>query len=137
MTQPEEIKKMIRENTKETGEGTVKELTPTGNGTRTATVILPKQSGEHLLREGKIKTGWLSCRITAKRLIPFCSNCLKTGHMNQLSEEARQTEKQCHKCTETGHEASDCTNEPRCKNCNKDCHQATSYDCPVSWLHYG
>lgn len=131
VTKVEEIEGKIREQTEEIGDITVKEPVPTRNGAWTATVRLPKRSGEALIRERTIKIGWLSCRITAKVNIPFCSNCLRLGHVEAACEEAKEADKKCYKCTRKGHEAKDCQNEPMCKTCNKTGHQAVSYECPA------
>lgn len=130
VTKADEIESKIREITEETGEILVKEPAPTRNGSWTATVSLSKPSAEKMLMERSVKIGWLSCRVTAKVDVPFCSNCLKLGHIESMCVEEKIAAKKCYKCTKVDHEAKECNNTPYCMTCEKSGHQAVSFECP-------
>ncbi|KAJ8934071.1 hypothetical protein NQ314_013609, partial [Rhamnusium bicolor] len=58
----------------------VKALRPTRNGSQIATVTIPTVEADTLIKEGKIRIGWVVCRVRPRVEVTRCINCLKLGH---------------------------------------------------------
>lgn len=114
----------------------VKSLRKAYGGTQTATVRLNIATANKVIGEyGKIKIGWVNCRIR-KNIKPVkCFRCWQYGHLaNKCGNEIDRTNV-CMKCGELNHKIANCQNEAHCmlckeKNMRYD-HIAGSSRCPV------
>lgn len=105
-------------------------------GTQTATISLPADSAKKLLESGRIKIGWVNCRIRERKPLTKCFKCLEFGHTARQCKSEFDRSKQCRRCGEEGHIAKDCTKDPLCILCKVDKpenarHVAGSTKCPV------
>lgn len=103
--------------------------------TQIATINLPGEDANKMMKAGKIKIGWTVCRIRERTVLKKRFKCLEFGHIaSQCKNQDRS--KLCRSCGKDGHIAKDCTEEPLCMFCKKDRpndakHIAGSSRCPV------
>ncbi|XP_015119330.1 DNA-binding protein HEXBP-like [Diachasma alloeum] len=116
----------------------VKSLRKAHGGTQTAWVKLPvatakKIAGEH----GKIKIGWVNCRIRGVERPLKCYKCWDFGHLANHCKGEVDRSKLCIKCGEGSHLVSKCQTDAKCALCvakgrtDKCTHIAGSSRCPV------
>ena len=111
-------------------------LRETFGHTQTATISLPVESAKKLLDVGRIKIGWVVCRIRERTKITKCFKCLEFGHLAKQCKSGVDRSKLCRRCGNGGHIAKDCKEEPSCMFCRSDQtqdakHNAGSNKCPV------
>lgn len=94
-----------------------------------ALVSLPDQQAKFLLNRGRIKIGWLSCRVSEKINPPFCAKCQIYGHPASTCGKDITTAR-CFRCGEPNHKAKECKKDQHCHSCNKDGHRIDSMRCP-------
>jgi hypothetical protein len=81
---------------------------------RGAIVSMKRKEGEELLRAGKVRVGWVSCRTSLVELgPPRCYVCKVTGHLARTCTENRrennkEDRRKCFVCRQTGHLARVC-----------------------------
>ncbi|KAJ8964191.1 hypothetical protein NQ314_005072 [Rhamnusium bicolor] len=86
----------------------VKALRTTRNGSQIATVTIPTGEPDTLIKEGKIRIGWVVCRVRPRVEVTRCINCLKLGHNVTQCKETKEEKRRCLKCTQTGHMVKEC-----------------------------
>lgn len=105
------------------------------SGTQTAIVSMPKRLLPEVMKEGKIKIGWVSCRIKEKVVPLSCYKCFEYGHRALECKSAVDRSKWCKNCSETGHIAKECKNQPKCAICSErkieSRHGTGSFRCPA------
>lgn len=85
-------------------------------GQKMAVVTLGAKDADTLLKKGRLKVGWVSCRVREKLVPPRCFRCLGFGHVaNQCNGPDRS--KMCFKCGSPDHKASACSSEESCVLC--------------------
>ncbi|XP_015119320.1 uncharacterized protein LOC107042687 [Diachasma alloeum] len=117
----------------------VKSLRIAYGGTRTASVTLTASAAKKILGEhGKIKIGWVNCRIRRVERPMKCFKCWHYGHLATKCTSAVDRSRVCVKCAEDGHKAKECTKkELRCALCTENgnlqnyAHVAGSTRCPA------
>ncbi|KAG5899116.1 hypothetical protein JTB14_021619 [Gonioctena quinquepunctata] len=88
-----------------------------------------RKIAEEVTNTGKIKIGWIQCRVRKRVSLQRCFRCHLFGHRKEdCSNEDRSN--LCLKCTKTGHMAKDCPNEPACIACKIDGHRVDQTKCP-------
>lgn len=115
---------------------TVKSLKPSYRGTQRAVVSLPSKIAEELVEKGKIRIGWVICRVRELIEPVKCFKCLGYGHQAHKCNGRDDRSKLCRKCGQEGHIAKDCKNNPRCLLCNEEVgggnkHATGSSKCPA------
>jgi len=114
----------------------IKSVRKAFSGTQTALVTLAvpvakKVRGEH----GKIRIGWVNCRIRTVERLTRCFKCWHYGHLAiQCRSKVDRTKNI--KCGEEDHKVADCKKEAKCALCvgkgTEDCaHIAGCSKCPV------
>lgn len=128
----EELKQEIRNNYNDLQENQVKilSLRPTINGNQAATVTIRRDIAADLAQKGKIKIGWVFCRVRKRVNIIRCFRCLQFGHRMAECTGEDKTD-MCLKCGELGHKAKDCGNSPYCITCGTGGHRADQTKCPI------
>lgn len=96
---------------------------------QTATAELDSKDATELLKIGHLKIGWLYCRVEEYVNPPRCFNCLQYGHKSFQCARTTEEKGLCFRCNEKGHTASNCVNEPYCRDCCTSGHQAGSMRC--------
>ncbi|XP_011309786.1 uncharacterized protein [Fopius arisanus] len=100
----------------------VKSLRAAYGGTRTAAVTLTASVAKNILAEhGKIKIGWVNCRIRRVERPMKCFNCWHCGHLSTKCTSAVDRSRVCIKCADDGHKAEECKKkELRCALCTEN-----------------
>ncbi|CAB0027842.1 unnamed protein product [Trichogramma brassicae] len=63
------------------GSGSGRSLRKAFAGTQTAVVTLPDQLAAKAIKLGRIRVGWVNCRIREKNEVRRCYRCWEPGHM--------------------------------------------------------
>lgn len=109
----------------------IKTIRTAYGGTRTATVSLGVPQANILMDAGKIKIGWVVCRIRQKVLPKRCFKCLDFGHIAVNCRNDKDYRNTCIKCEENGHKIKDCLKKPSCLLCKENKgHVTGSSRCP-------
>lgn len=105
-------------------------------GTKIATIAIAADSFSAIASTGKVKIGWVNCRIREKERLTKCFKCLEYGHIARNCRNQCDRSKCCRRCSEEGHIAKDCRNDLLCMFCKTDKskdakHVAGSRMCPL------
>ncbi|KAK9687557.1 hypothetical protein QE152_g36182 [Popillia japonica] len=94
----------------------VKSLRPSWNGNQVATVQMERRSANLLIKDGKIKIGWINCRVRERVVVMRCYKCLEFGH---LTKECKGPDRSnlCINCHQPGHKIKDCKATHFCPAC--------------------
>lgn len=95
----------------------IKSLRRSYGDTQSAVVSLPIGIGRKALMVGKIRIGWVICRIREQVTLKKCYRCLEFGHFASKCTNTQDRSNMCRRCGETGHIAKNCTNKPECMLC--------------------
>lgn len=118
-------------------ETAIKSMRKTYAGTQTAVVSLPASIANKALAAGKVRIGWVNCRLRGKPDLKRCYRCLGYGHHAKDCKSEDRSE-HCYRCGEKGHKAKDCSSEPECMLCKGSGHSAKhstgSIRCPAFQL---
>lgn len=117
---------------------TIKSLRKAYGGTQTASIRLDTTISKKIIGEkGKIKIGWVNCRIRRSEKPTKCFKCWHYGHLASKCRNQIDRANLCVKCGRPGHKIADCTHDAHCILCkvngnkeNTD-HIAGSNRCPV------
>ena len=85
-------------------------------GVRAAVVQLAEADAKSLLQLGRIRPGWVNCRIREHVQVPRCFRCLVYGHESR-SCKSPSWKDACWRCGCATHVAKDCKDPPRCLKC--------------------
>ena len=114
----------------------IKRMKKAYGGTQTAIISLPAESAIKLITAGKVRVGWVVCRLREQISLKRCFRCLDFGHFAAACTSQHDRSRSCRKCGEEGHLIKDCTGDPRCMLCSgkegvDGRHIAGSSRCPV------
>ena len=85
-------------------------------GVKTAVIRLAEADAAHLLQLGKLRIGWVACRIHERAEVARCFRCLGYGHGSRgCSNPERKNS--CWRCGVAGHVARSCKATLRCLTC--------------------
>ena len=105
-------------------------------GTQSARIRLPVEMGKKALTAGRIRVGWVSCRVQLAEPNTRCFRCWGQGHVAARCKSEVDRGGLCFKCGGEGHMARECKAEPKCALCPatiKDRkHLAGSSRCPTA-----
>ena len=115
-----------------TGATTVKSIRKAYGGTQTAVVRLPVDLARKALEIGRVRIGWVNCRIRRKLDVQKCYRCWAFGHIARNCRGTDRT-KCCLKCSEAGHTRANCKSEvAKCVLCTGGPNHPTGYFiCPA------
>lgn len=82
ITEAEEITETLAKNVDKTtpSDFTVRAIRQSYSGTRLAVVTTPAQYADTLVRMGRIRIGWVTCRVREKAEVIKCYMCMGFGH---------------------------------------------------------
>lgn len=126
----EEIKQALFETHKISPENMdLRALRPAYGGRQHVTVVMAEHDAIKLLDMGRIKIGWVMCRVIERVTETKCFKCWKYGHTKHQCKGPDRT-LLCLKCTKDGHKVTNCPNNPFCVHCNKEGHASGYIKCP-------
>jgi hypothetical protein len=106
-------------------EVTVTSLRPAYGETQKATVKMLVAPAGKIIRAGRVKIGWIYCKVDRRTETPRCFRCWETGHMaNNCKGPSRKDN--CMNCGKEGHKIKDCKESPSCLKCGKEGHRTIS-----------
>ncbi|XP_043470331.1 DNA-binding protein HEXBP-like [Leptopilina heterotoma] len=102
-----------------------------------AILRLPDADAESLLKSGRVKIGWVNCRIRARVEEDGCFRCLCYGHLARGCG-GPDRRNACWKCGGPDHKSRSCKGPARCMTCSDKgskeiSHLPGSRACPVCW----
>ena len=108
---------------------------PNSREQRVAICRMSGTDARALLDKGRIRIGFVSCRVRPRVEVQRCYRCLGFGHVRQ-SCKGPDRSTSCWKCGEEGHKGKDCKGPPACFICQgpgktKPGHIAGSGNCPA------
>ncbi|KAG5894617.1 hypothetical protein JTB14_026148 [Gonioctena quinquepunctata] len=85
----------------------LRSLRPGYNDDQTVVVAMPRTPALTMLKQGRLRVGWISCPVRERIQLQRCYRCLDFGHR---SHECRGEDRSkiCMKCGKTGHKAKEC-----------------------------
>lgn len=113
-------------------------------GTASVRARICMKEATNLLKKGRIKIGWVFCRVRKRTQVIRCYRCHEFGHVRAKCEGIDRTD-QCMTCGNQGHKARNCAEEPNCIVCKTKelnfkhfpgatgCSQATAKATSSSW----
>lgn len=118
----EEVKAAIQRDLKDyTGELKVSVTKTNAREQRMAFVEIGPREAHELLKIGRIKIGWLYCRVGRRTVVTRCYACFGFGHHQATCKGPNRKEQGiCIQCGEKGHIKKDCQSEPKCFLCAKE-----------------
>lgn len=139
-TSKDDVRKALQEaagNDYEIPEDVIK-IRPAYRGTQTASVRLPAAIVQKILGErGKIRIGWVNCRVRTVKTPLRCFKCWHFGHTTAQCKSEVNRSGLCIKCGQTGHQAAQCPNKIKCVLCAEKpgsqdiAHRSGAGRCPV------
>ncbi|KAG5877273.1 hypothetical protein JTB14_038309 [Gonioctena quinquepunctata] len=97
---------------------------------QTAVVAMPRTSTLTMLKQGRLRVGWISCPVRERIQLQRCYRCLDFGHRSQECR-GEDRSKICMKCGKTGHKAKECVGTICCTACKTEGHKADQMRCPL------
>lgn len=97
----------------------IKSLRAAYRGTQTAVVAVPISTAKVMKNEGKVRIGWVICRIREKTLPLRCFKCWQYGHMAKSCRSDVDRSGLCYKCGGSGHKVKECKEEANCMLCQQ------------------
>lgn len=83
---------------------------------KVAVLEIDERSAHRLIDRGKIKIGWVLCRVRERAMVTRCYKCFGYGHVARNCSGPDRS-KLCYKCQEPGHIAKMCSQKERCMVC--------------------
>lgn len=114
----------------------MRSLRATPQGTQVALISLPARIAKKIINDGRLRVGWVRCRIY-EHLAPIrCFKCLNYGHIARHCKSDVDRTGICLKCGVDGHKAKQCVAKPKCVLCKTDSptgneHPTGSRSCPA------
>ncbi|XP_056648743.1 uncharacterized protein LOC130453158 [Diorhabda sublineata] len=133
VTNKQEVEAAIRDidkGRKPTGDIRVSSLRPDYGGTQAATLFIPKETADSLLKMGKIRIGLVNCSVRERVRVDSCHRCWEIGHIAKFCKGPDRT-RLCIQCGGDNHQKKDCTKEAHCVLCNISGHRPLSLKCPL------
>lgn len=81
-----------------------------------AVVEVEDSAATTILRKGRLKVGWINCRIRSRVVVPRCYRCLGYGHYRRECKGLDRKDS-CRKCGKIGHAGKACPAQSDCFLC--------------------
>lgn len=126
VTDIEEVTEALRQETGDTRDPKVHIFGPNKQGQCKAVCELEEGAANALLKKGRLKIGWVNCRVRLRTTVPRCYRCLGYGHIRtECNGPDRRLS--CWKCGKTNHVGKDCKQDPTCFLCSEAGHEGTGH----------
>ncbi|XP_015117276.1 uncharacterized protein LOC107041299 [Diachasma alloeum] len=115
----------------------IKTLRKAYGGTQRAIFRVTTDVASKLEEKGKIRIGWVNCRISATNRPIKCLKCWRYGHLATQCKREVDRSKLCFRYADLGYKIAKCRKEPRCTLCDEKggvengAHIAGSSRCPA------
>jgi hypothetical protein len=116
-TKEEEVAAAIERDIPEVGDIKIN-LFPCIRGQQVAIIEMCDKWAANLINEGRIKIGWVYCRVRERAVAARCFRCSGYGHMAKDCKGPDRS-KLCYKCFGAGHKARVCTAAESCLLCTE------------------
>lgn len=116
LTEKEDVEKALKRDFQETGELKVVITKTNAREQRMAIVEMGEKVAASLLKQGRIKIGWVSCRVRRRTTVQRCFRCLGYGHVSRACRGPDRSHL-CFSCGEADHKAKDCKSPKHCVLC--------------------
>lgn len=111
-----EVEEALRKTIPNLGEVRIGVTRPNTRGEKAAIVDMAEKHARQLLQIGKIKVGWMFCRVRRRVKMVRCFRCLGYGHIAGSCKGPDRRD-HCYKCGVAGHKARDCGSATKCVLC--------------------
>lgn len=98
-------------------------------GTQYAIIIVSEEAAKKLIGHGTIQVGLSCCQVKERITLKTCHRCWETGHEASICKGVDRS-KLCRNCGEEGHLAATCTKRAMCPICGTVGHRAGTIKCP-------
>ena len=137
LTEKVEVEEALKRECPEVTNARVGITSVNARGQKLAVVEVPEQYARKLLNSGRIKIGWVVCRVRMRIVPTKCYRCLDYGHTSAACKGPdRRTA--CRRCGQAGHQAKTCKESESCVLCRDRgasgesvAHTAGSGRCPI------
>ncbi|XP_023318094.1 uncharacterized protein LOC111694380 [Trichogramma pretiosum] len=102
----------------EDGDIVVRSLRPAYGNTQRATINLAHKDAAKLLSIGRVRVGWVNCRVRCIDAVNRCFRCWLPDHVAAQCK-GKDRRDLCIRCGKPGHIAAICKNPPRCVLCQE------------------
>lgn len=112
----------------------IKSIRTMRDGTQSARLKLPAGVANILLKVGKLRIGWVQCKLREKLFPTRCFQCLDYGHVAIMCKSATNRSAECIRCGGKGHKVKECKATPKCSLCgpnSENGHPTGGRNCPV------
>nr|AMS38368.1 hypothetical protein [Bactrocera tryoni] len=93
-----------------------------------AYITLDQDRADTLMRQARIKIGWVNCRLRLKETPKRCFRCFGPGHLTwDCKGPDRRGQGVCIKCGQPGHKLKECTKPPSCCLCEEAKHEKVDH----------
>lgn len=130
VTTKQEVEEAIRALLPGSGQDiAVKSMRPCRDGNQIATVQANRATASKLAKTGRVRIGWVDCRVRERLGVLRCYRCLEFGHSSRDCQGPDRSNL-CINCTQEGHKANECKEIHYCLMCNTNDHRADTTRCP-------
>lgn len=111
-----DVREALQRDAPELGSCKVGLTTPNPRGLKVGIFTVGEKAAEKLLDAGKLRIGWVICRVRVRTTVVRCFKCLGFGHLaSKCSGPDRRAA--CFRCGESGHKGKECTAAECCIVC--------------------
>jgi hypothetical protein len=116
LTTKEDVQQVLVQETGKNVDFKVHVFEPNSREQKMALATANAETATLLLKKGRIKIGWMNCRIRQRLTVTRCHRCLGYGHI-KANCNGKDRSMACWKCGKDGHKANRCSSRPDTQGC--------------------